>query len=232
MLDRYAYVRNNPLRYTDPTGLGLEELTPEGAAALRRWADALRDLGVPENRIVPNMLRTARLRAGYLPLTSPTAYRTNLYGWFTMAPNLVAVRGPQGGPGAIGFDRPSSAVTFSSYVHVVVTSADGSNVSGTATIITYSNNPNWFYGEIEVEFDNGEEAALQVDGSKTAWREWKGEGGGYYQVIQGHWSSDQGGMPSRIELEPWHEGGGCAATFVLEFTDRGAFRQDLYPVWY
>lgn len=156
-------------------------------------------------------------------------------GWFqiiSVGQARGAVNYPSGpsGPGAIGVNAPPNSVQFVTYVNVEVTSAYGTHVSGTATIITYSNSPNWFWGEIEVEFDNGEEAALQVDGSKTEWV--KIEDGPYYQVIEGSWSSDQGGIPVAIELEPTHGGGGCAAPFVWEYTDWGAIRPPLYPIWY
>jgi hypothetical protein len=47
MLDRYSYVRNNPLRYVDPTGFGLEELAP--------LVDALRNQHVEEPLIAPTI---------------------------------------------------------------------------------------------------------------------------------------------------------------------------------
>jgi hypothetical protein len=65
MLDRYAYVRNNSLRYVDPTGLGREELMPFG--------EALRAAGVPEQKRSvsrPVSLETDPLNAAH-PYTSP-----------------------------------------------------------------------------------------------------------------------------------------------------------------
>ena len=78
MLDRYAYVRNNPLRYVDPTGLGLEELTPEQARALVAWGKDLLASGVPRDRLVETMLNKA-LYLGAIPPTSPRYYLTTTY---------------------------------------------------------------------------------------------------------------------------------------------------------
>jgi hypothetical protein len=78
MLDRYAYVRNNPLRYVDPTGLSGTTPpsfgTPVDWEGLRRWGDQLRSFGVPESHMVDTMINTARLLKGEIPSTSPDYY--------------------------------------------------------------------------------------------------------------------------------------------------------------
>jgi len=59
-LDRYSYVRNNPLRYTDPTGLCTPDIDcASDLAGLKQWADQLRDAGYDSEGTIEIMRRVA-----------------------------------------------------------------------------------------------------------------------------------------------------------------------------
>jgi hypothetical protein len=66
MLDRYSYVRNNPLRYVDPTGLGFEELTPSQWADLTAAGRTLGSWGIPESQWANTLILIAGLQKGGL----------------------------------------------------------------------------------------------------------------------------------------------------------------------
>ena len=81
-LDRYSYVLNNPLRHTDPTGLGLEELTPDQARALVALGEALLGAGVAREDIAGAMLAMVEYKQCFSsgPTGAPTHPGIDVYG--------------------------------------------------------------------------------------------------------------------------------------------------------
>ena len=218
-INRYSYVHNNPLRYTDPTGL----MTPEEEARWRKlhdWVDYFHGKGYSDE--------DTQTAIAYLT----RQWRARSSGGYTKLPDYGPNSGPdngEGGPGMYGPSEPTSDVGFEVVATVRMTSIDGTAVKGDVLIVTYSNSNDWWWGEEEIKLTNGN---IGVEVQKdTGWQEWNVGGYKYGNIIRATWSCDiSEGTPVSIELEPWDNGGSFLRPILKDMFDWEAYHYDLNPI--
>jgi RHS repeat-associated protein len=206
MLDRYAYVRNNPLKYIDPTGL--DPIPPYHPIDWGRLAEAGRTLGswgVPEARWASTLFLIAGLQSGASPMTPA----------FYMGSGITTYKGAEilwdtedGGAAAMGTYGYWWG-TYRARVSVVLPQTEiGGQAIGTGYVyVVYSYDPQnrrlglgatvvFSRGEIEAEYSPYDTAVANQCGGQGCWRD------GLYEVYAFSYSESYG-YPTALTVDAY-----------------------------
>jgi hypothetical protein len=222
MFDRYSYVRNNPLKYVDPSGLSLADL--QYLFNIYRY-----QLGVPDELVPLNIVNYFLLNWGFIPATSPTRYISGEYRDGVMIYQYGQASGP--GPGAIGQVGPHKEAQYSVNVVVEVTEVNEGTVSGTLVVVTRANETGWWWGSPNVRFNDNSLTTAQMT-SDTQWQDTPRGDFKYGRVQTYTWSSDSGRIPTSVELQPWYDDSKSYIGPILRhYLQLGEIDLPVYPIW-
>ncbi len=191
-LDRYAYVRNNPLRYVDPTGLGWEELTPSQWSDLAAAGRELgRSYGVPESEWGRSLRTISGLQNGSVSPNSPAFYVGRVSGSFIgTTVEMECVKGFC----AIGYG-PAEKVYYSGELRVVLPPSDAPPLGGRVYFLYTQEGPDTAGTLIvNVAFSSGRvvTAHYSVDLTRQYALETNYIGGGQTAVLTSPYEPDYG----------------------------------------